>query len=101
MAGPDRPISTLGGEARLGRVDGDERVERGVAAPDPLEERLHRVDGGERACAEGVGQLGHGGPYGIDPAHRWSPRNVGVVPSQVVELGGSIRRDSSPWARTS
>ena len=45
MAGPDRPISTLGGEARLGRVDGDERVERGVAAPDPLEERLHRVDG--------------------------------------------------------
>ena len=69
MAGADRAIGALRGEPRVGLVDRDEGVQRGIAAADPLEQRLDGVHGRQRARAEGAGQLGDGGPHGID---RWS-----------------------------
>ena len=49
VAGADRPVGALGGQARIGLVDGDERVQGGVPAANPLEQRLDGVDGRERA----------------------------------------------------
>ena len=74
VPGADRAIGALGGEHGVGPVHRDEGVQRGIAAANPLEQRLDGVHGRQRARAEGAGQLGDGGPHGIDRGHVRSPR---------------------------
>ncbi len=79
VAGTNGPIGAFGGQARLGLVDGDEGVQDGITAANALEERIDGVDGRERARGEGAGQLGHGGPYGIDPGHWLLPPSTRIT----------------------
>ena len=74
VAGADRAIGALRGEHGVGFIHRDEGVQRGIAAANPLEQRLDGVHGRQGARAEGAGQLGDGGPHGIDRGHVRSPR---------------------------
>ena len=58
-------LRALGREPRLVRVDGHERVERGVTGRDPREERLDQVDGRQPAALESGREFGEGGERGI------------------------------------
>ena len=73
VPGADGPVGAFGGEPRLLVVEGDERVQ-GRVALDALEQRIDDVDGREGSLAVRAGQLGRGGPDGIDRGHAVAPR---------------------------
>ena len=60
VARAEGAVRALGREPGLVRVDGDERVERGIAAGDPREARLDQIDGREPAALERGRELGEG-----------------------------------------